>query len=1446
MNQPWCSNNNASYALRVLRTAKETRRPLVLLLGAGASVDSGFPLAAQMKEYLVQVNELALLRGHTNVQQFISETRWPSRHDLRLDLMIELKSHAGLDASMPDFERRAMQAALVSELRFASPSMAHSLAEIFQLNDPRHYRAKELDALYGSLRPLAQALARRSPQNVAYRSLLFHMADGNQTTIDQCFDHFVRDRQPTTMHQFIYFLCKSMRSKVVLTTNFDPLLELAFQGEGLSPRVYELQGNGNLPSPQLLLSQPMSVVKLHGGAHQLNTGFDLDAPLPPATSLSFERFYKHLEQDAEGRAPLTLVIGYSGSDRRVMDIVSSQVRGWSGRGKANREDQHPRVLWVSRDDWVPALLDEAVKLHPQVAQRGPTFVGKPQDYPAHLVRYRDGRLFLLEALQAIDHQFPIAKSNYQAVNFVPHSVLGADRSDVTAKANDDTWRIALIRSASQGGSSSFLVTLADELERTRGLKAIWIDLTEVSGVSALLDLISERVTKLDYRLQPIRRPLLLQSLVGSLAPFDSLRPTHDDYSEMHELRIAVQWVRHAMRRGRYILALDSMDEFPSSHPSLDMPSDPQASSLLESTASEHFRLRQRELLAKFIRLLMQEPELLGDSRIALALSIPKESPCSVYLDLSRHFDDHSSHSSFVATFAPTQASSASTVRNNSFHERVKQLLTENATQDRCMDLPTDDPIERGISLATSALLVSCACRRIRSEVLLVRSLSGFLHIGCQGASPAPAAKSGFHSVWSLATNVSKQSNLPSTDLVSDEELRAITRAISGFENSDSLKITTESALTEDGRRFLYRTEGGYHWMHRDERNKLYGLALDSGNGYAQVAAAHHCIALFCFDSLYEQSRDARAFLEYMFHRIATIRLARLAGEFDASLSWAARLLVALQREKHALLTRARMTVLVRQLSQFVGELEELVQTSKRGERKVHDLLHDVLAFASDLLIASGHPHTAVKVCDRRLEHLDPTKTSKLASAERILSGYTTDSVSSLYSNAQDKREVALRHFTACRDLADALVNPLLADNPFPTLSLSTDQPVADTHKVGLKFEVSGARDWHRADTFSDFAKRDRTSRLDESARYYVKVAGLMEAYNRNITSAHAKTAQRDVFVELYSSLKRRILEHELLRHPSVWIGSSRVYLAALRDSPLLADQTRRRLAAWIAREGNASSRLQGNPRSAVALEVNRLAAQYSDDPLRRSSAQQLRQECHRLCSAARLDAALHMTTKLDTGADIQETDIDRWKRIRAKLADAEAILARDTSPADRQSMAITRLTLSELLVRRAEYFWPSEVDIKKAKRNPQCIQNRRMEARAMLDEASGLLNSVESLMNEGRGENRWRFFYLHTLSRCHLLRSLLQSDHASRMSAFDNMLWSARYMVGAMSNCGLWTDRRDVLLWWWEMWGVMARVLHDNDVEKFSAYSNTMRRKLGIRWASEDAARRTDRDGKRR
>jgi len=635
-------------------------------------------------------------------------------------------------------------------------------------------------------------------------------------------------------------------------------------------------------------------------------------------------------------------------------------------------------------------------------------------------------------------------------------------------------------------------------------------------------------------------------------------------------------------------------------------------------------------------------------------------------------------------------------------------------------------------------------------------------------------------------------------------------------------VPSPSTKIGENRRWLYRAEGAYYWMHRDVRDDVY-RAIKRGKNYHQLAMAHHIIALFCYDELYERSRDSRAFLEYLFHRIASIRLACDAKQPISALRWVTRLLIALHREKHALLTRVRLPGFMRQLSELKAainllgkwQLQKILPKGRLVKLEndkffidVNERLSDLLQIEADFLLASGNPRSAfANHCERLnqdvscqppgLKALDELKNKAQKELDRIV-------------QRKKQRIDIQKDLTVYGDLAYACHDPLLSPIPFPSVQSASDRP-------DWAPELQKADDWLELMVGSGLTAGIRSSRLALCKLLYQKLAEVRLARYSDMDKLSPWT-DHDEHMDFFAGLVRKVCEFRLLYQPQIWIDSSKAYLE---------DDTRlhKELATW---------------RERVVKE--KLPDKWDltgERPLLRRTGKRLRHECYRLCQLARLQAAEHL--EIETASEVFERLLalrgeNDWKKIRRLLADAESVVDRAGGPADRQATSISRLIAAELLVRRGEMLiWAFRtagfIRDEKAKLKSACEKS--------LVEALSMLSTVDRLMNEGRGENRWRFFYLLTRGRAHLLSAFLQHESAQH-SALQDMRQAAMHLTGALNNCGLWTDRYDVLLWWWDTWRAVAGLMIKNP-DELEVYLSEMYARLGVRWGSEEYACRFDR-----
>lgn len=1427
----WASESSKS-SRDVLRRAYETNRPVVFLLGAGMSSDSGIPLASQLSQYLVQVWAMIKAQGFSSTRQYIEEMGWPSRHDLRLELMLQYRKPS-LNASLKNDERLVSQASLVSELRKASPTLAFSLDEIFgQLRD-RQWNAKELSTEFGELKPLASGLAKRVPRNVAYRSLLFHLCENSQALIDGCLDHFIRDRSPTTTHQFIVFFSKLFRSQVILSTNFDSLLERAFGVEGVVPRVYEIQGEGSLPSARMLLSQQYSIVKLHGGAHQMRTGFDLDEPLTPTVLASFYELFDRLEERS-GQPPLMLVMGYGGSDRRVMDIVGTVIKRWE-QGRKQKTD--PCVLWIARDPWVPELLKSAVTTHPQVLYRqsNSTDVSHAaESFPAHLVHYQEGRLFLLEHYQDIAGDFPISQLNYQAVNFVPHGRAREENKKAAELLSnpDSRWSIAMIAAEIGGGSSSQLAKLAGDLDLR--YRVIWIDLAEVPSVSSLVDVLAERLAKYDHRLQSPKRPPLLQNtLYGECESIINRDGRYAnsalDQTESWELKVVRRWFTHALRRGEYLILFDSMDEFPGRHRAIP-----------DDKSLDRLHNKEKALLVAFVAAMMTRASEIGDSKIAIATKYSHTDEQTRRTDSTlRSYPDLQEYIRRKAGAEPDrfQFIHLPGVRIHDPKPNAMDLLKKSCESavKHFSEKSDASRNEAAISTVTTLVLtVACCCRRIRSEQLLTKStgrlfdamstenaVQQFLSLIDQDGPKLSLPEVFARLLWSNREEQSprsKGSRLPDEH---DRLVRDVIHFLSGDlgESLGLLEIGGDlSRERKEAPRWFYRLEGAYHWMHAEFRDSLYEAMQEASP--LLVALSHHRIAEFCIDDLYSRSKDARAFLEYIFHRIAAIRnlstsitkadlqmgkavvhLSSATINQELSIEWIERLSLAILKERDVLLARARVPSLIAQLRSIlriiandvypgIANVDALVQRLRKATCRL-------LSVVADLLLAAGHSHSAVQFQIARVRLL----TSEVKEIPELFKVIYRPG-SSLFSIRVIENSVLKKLRSIETAIKEDGFFDKVENNKLETISSLSDllQAIADSHCGVVSDDDLLKSDWCEQVWYgNDTSGNSRQARLlllsmhDSSGRSK-SIRGLLRFFQERVFEIMRQGLPvSSEVVDLARRIFKRDLELILLNCRPAIEQTIQLYM---RETGLAGD-------AW--------NRSTASPEDESRFRIHVV----------RSTSTSARHECYRLC----LRACYLAGTK----------DPNEWDAIWSLFLDAEAVLNRQGGPADLQALAITRVMHAEHLITAAEFchlkLIQSEGDVQSDGTGGfNCENEETLIFRRIADQyhqrALQLLTSADPLIAEGRGENRWRYYYSLTKARWFLLRAKVTVRELP-VKALEDFTWAGRLLAGAAGNCGKWTDRRLVIKKWWQAFESCIIVGYGNSGPTLM---RRMRARLGVDW----------------
>jgi SIR2-like domain len=505
-------------ALDVLEEAIQKGRPVVPLLGAGISVESGVPTTAEMVTHLAEILWLA-------EKYQVPPTTLLNRRDYR-DFRGGFKEIN--DATIPHHTIQY------------NKNLVDAIGKVETCIDASNAKG---DGIRRDVRELLSELEKAAW--VDWRRLIRKVADNRPDRIDYVVDSLIRGRRPSTPHQFLAFLARVLGWRTILTTNFDTLIEQALREHGLEPVVYELIADSALPDPDLV-RRNLSVIKLHGGAYSMRVDASLDLEL---SASDCRRVACYLPKQA-----LLMVLGYGGGDRRVMSVLREFLY------RDEDKQYSPKIIWAHRGAKLPRLPKELKeRASKELASKVGGELAKKLIIP---IRFRDAAHLLRGFYMRLETAFPASSSHYRALPPIPAPHLGFELarskercplnltkeivcSAATTGGYDKDPDRQVIICADQAGSrdaSNRLHQFACEQEADR--RVIWCPMGEIANLHSF--------TALVLREARVHDPAV-PSLLLSSSP-DAGRPNPGD------LENYVDEIVKALGRGKYLLAIDSVGE----------------------------------------------------------------------------------------------------------------------------------------------------------------------------------------------------------------------------------------------------------------------------------------------------------------------------------------------------------------------------------------------------------------------------------------------------------------------------------------------------------------------------------------------------------------------------------------------------------------------------------------------------------------------------------------------------------------------------------------------------------------------------------------------------------------------------------------------------------------------------------------------------------------------
>jgi hypothetical protein len=605
--------------INALRETWYSRRSVVPIVGAAISLDSGIPIITSVVRYFGKLHQYIENRAYLRCAKgrymgvdplvvrneeykeqpwkFIEDFGWPDRFQLNQDLLkvlengdsddktVEAAVRTGLDSVLGKLNQRGndrydeirkdlLEGLLDIKNHVAAANVPYNAAGRLKVNVLEAIASHENKSLVQNVliklrEQVEHRLRRRHSNSTAFdlvgdwKKLIQHFTNYQGDYADALFSRFCSGRGPSDSHRYLAFLVKLLGIKTVFTFNFDELIERSLEGEGIHPRVFAMEHGVGLPHAALV-RDAVSVVKLHGNNHALLVDERLDHPLSKEYKSRFNNLVKE--------NPLLLVIGCSGDDHRLQDLIRFVLRDSS-------EPSKPRVLWLHFEAKPPAFLSDDI-------QKGtvlPCMTNHPGASLAH-------------CYQALTNRHPASAVPYLVHHERP-LLLGKEPKWIQQLTHEDC-RVAILSTLDGADEDSYprhiasraLIDLSNYWVRD-GYHTIWIELEREYTLAGVVGCIIDQCRRFDVSLAPCVLPV-------------------DDKGVPE---VALRRVEHALRRTRYFVAFEGLETYlwpPTTHHG-------------ETNRSTQRGTDRLNNLKDFLIRLVDGRLNLGETRIALSIDSPK-------------------------------------------------------------------------------------------------------------------------------------------------------------------------------------------------------------------------------------------------------------------------------------------------------------------------------------------------------------------------------------------------------------------------------------------------------------------------------------------------------------------------------------------------------------------------------------------------------------------------------------------------------------------------------------------------------------------------------------------------------------------------------------------------------------------------------------------------------
>jgi hypothetical protein len=487
-----------------IRKAWYDGRPIVPIVGAGFSADSGYPILRSICRYLarfkIAMDKELLIPGFATdkFRESLVLSKLDSKHPLSIIAGIGWPDRFWLNQTIA---AKLTESWTRSESRHnhIEKEITNQFEWLAEVSSTPRASKEWTDFLENTKLKTNDFPWERWAIQGDWRRLIQYFTNYSSDFADELFAQYGFFRNPSAGHRSLAQLVQLLSIQKIFTFNFDDLLEKSLTQEQIQHRIFGMEHGHSLPSPGVV-REMLAIIKMHGSHHSILIDERLDKPL--------SREYRERFSSLVGPRCVLLVLGCSGDDRRLSDLLESQ-------------GEDVTVCWLHFE---PTLTEFPKKLRAEL-------LSSPTNSPGAFVK---------QLLFSLSTRFPESAIPYTSHPRLPIPQAKPDKERLREFLKETRKQNEAVSNLSVASSEDLLDWSAACVND--GFVPIWVDLEATRTLAGIVGVIIDGCRKVDPELPAAVMPI-------------------GDLNDPASRNYAIERLKFALQRQRYAVLIDGLKTF---------------------------------------------------------------------------------------------------------------------------------------------------------------------------------------------------------------------------------------------------------------------------------------------------------------------------------------------------------------------------------------------------------------------------------------------------------------------------------------------------------------------------------------------------------------------------------------------------------------------------------------------------------------------------------------------------------------------------------------------------------------------------------------------------------------------------------------------------------------------------------------------------------------------